>query len=175
MRNVKTNIKAKARSNNKDGIITYDHVKPTNGHGNDLNGEVDSTNGGMDTSKIHHDLNAFVCSILCNPFIRAAKESDRDLLTYELHQCLLAHVAQIEDSEQFLGGEALKPSVPRGSFYNWVRTTAASHSCAPLSLAFLRCLSAKPKRQSTSPLEQYLVQDLWTHFSTKARMENDRA
>ncbi|KAF1829997.1 Ent-kaurene synthase [Decorospora gaudefroyi] len=155
---------------------TNGYVKPTKDHVSDVDGEVKPTSRDMDVSNnIHHDLSAFVCSILCNPFVRAAKESDRDLLAYELHQCLLAHVTQIEDSKQFLGGETLQRLVPKGSFYNWVRTTAASHSCAPLSLAFLRCLSAKLKRRSTSPLEQYLVQDLWTHFSTKARMENDRA
>lgn len=164
-----------SKKGNSSNGCANGQAKPTNGHGDGFNDEVKPINGHTGTSKIHNDLSAFVCSILCNPFVRAAKEPDRHLLAYELHQCLLAHIAQIEDSKQFLGGEALKRSVPGGSFYSWVRTTAASHSCAPLSLAFLRCLSANPKRQSTNPLEQYLIQDLWTHFSTKARMENDRA
>lgn len=150
-------------------------VKPEKNHDSVPYGEVKTANGDTNASTIHHHLSTFVCSILCNPFVCSATDPDRNLLAYELRQCLLAHFMQIEHSKEFLTGETTQRSVPNGSFYNWVRTTAASHSCAPLSLAFLRCLTAEPKRQSTSPLEQYLIQDLWTHFSVKARMENDRA
>lgn len=144
----------------------------SNGHSN---GHSNVMNGGADHSEIHHKLSAFVCSILCNPFVRASSESSRALLSYELRQCLLAHISQISDSDNFFAAHEGKKHTPQGSFYNWVRTTASSHSCAPLSLAFLRCLSFDPRCVSSSAEQHYIVQDLWTHLSTKARMENDRA
>ena len=130
-----------------------------------------------DLAQIYNKLSAFTCSILCHPSVRSASQYDRSLLRCELHECLLSHVMQIEDSHHYLVANATdsERKIPRGSFYKWVRTTAASHSCAPLSLAFLQCLLKNQNFFGRSVEEQYLVQDLWTHLSNKCRMENDRA
>ncbi|MCJ1360209.1 MAG: hypothetical protein MMC33_010212 [Icmadophila ericetorum] len=176
------------------GHLNGDSNGFTGGHGN---GDVKhlenshTTNGGEtplfeklkqdeDFLEIHDKLNAFARSIICHPSVSASSASsgyDRNLLKHELRECLLSHIMQIEDSHQYLTTNGADPrrNVPRGSFYTWVRTTAASHSCAPLSLAFLQCLLKNQGCFGRSVEEQYLIQDLWTHLSNKCRMENDRA
>ena len=135
----------------------------------------DRTSHEEDFSEIYDKLSAFVHSITCHPSTSGASEYDRNLLAYTLQECLTSHLTQIDDSQKYLTeGEARERTCPRGSLYNWLRTTGASHSCAPLALIFLRCLLPEGRHRSRSAEEQFLIQDLWAHLSTKGRLENDR-
>ncbi len=129
-----------------------------------------------DFAEIYDKLSAFALSITCHPSVHSASQFDRNLITYALHECLIAEITQINDSHQYLTeAEPGLKTPPRGSFHNWVRTTAISHNCAPLFLIFLHCLVGGGSHGSRSAEEQYLIQDLWTHLSIKCRIENDRA
>ena len=151
----------------KNGSIVNDHKAPL------LDGPMQNN----DLSDVHDKLKAFTVSILYHPSISAANEYDQNLLKHELRDCLLSHVIQIDDSRQFYVHReaAVNWKIPRGSYHAWARSTAASHSCAPLSLAFLRCLPKNDAGRRKSAEEQYLIQDVWMHLSNKCRMENDRA
>ncbi|KAF1970889.1 hypothetical protein BU23DRAFT_570365 [Bimuria novae-zelandiae CBS 107.79] len=94
--------------------------------------ETSLTNADASAAKIHHDLGTLGCPIFCNSFI--------------------------EHCKGFLSGDTLEREVLEGSFYNWVQTTATSHSCAALSLSFLRCVTAKVNRQPNRHLDQYRVE-----------------
>lgn len=129
-----------------------------------------------DFSEVRIKLKAFVLSILNHQSITTSNTYDRNLLKHELRNCLLSHVIQLEDSQYYY---AQKDStrdweIPRGSYHAWAHSTASSHSCAPLSLAFLRCILQNESHRRSAE-EQYLFQDIWMHLSNKARMENDRA
>lgn len=126
-------------------------------------------------SEIYDKLSAFVHSITRHPSTSSASEYDRNLLAYTLQECLTSHLTQIDDSQKYLTeGEPRERTCPRGSLYNWLRTTGASHICAPLSLIFLRCLVREGRHRSRSAEEQFLIQDLWAHLGAKGRLENDR-
>ncbi|KAI9841645.1 MAG: hypothetical protein M1837_000492 [Sclerophora amabilis] len=130
-----------------------------------------------DFTDVYDKLKAFMMSIIHHPSVKGADKFDQELLKYELRECLLSHIVQIEDSQQYYAhaDRAVNWIIPRGSYHGWARSTAASHSCAPLSLAFMRCLLKNGSGHKKSAEEQYLVQDLWMHLSNKCRMENDRA
>ena len=137
---------------------------------------LDGTPNEEDFSEIYDKLSAFVHSIICHPSMSGASEYDRNLLAYTLQECLTSHITQIDDSQKYLTiGEPTEKICPRGSFYNWVRTTGARHSSVPLYLVFLRCLVREGRHRFRSAEEEFLIQDLWTHLSTKCRLENDRA
>ncbi|KAI5795733.1 ent-kaurene synthase [Geopyxis carbonaria] len=130
-----------------------------------------------DFSDVKSKLKSFISSILNHQSIASSNTYDQNLLKHELHNCLLSHVIQLEDSQHYYNQKdsAGKWKIPRGSYHAWAHSTASSHSCAPLSLAFLRCLLQNDKHRKRSAEEQYLFQDIWMHLSNKARMENDRA
>ena len=129
-------------------------------------------------------LEAFASSLLNNQLIQNTSAYDRAVLTHKLRTCLLSHLQQLEDSEQVYnksrtgnGSTASKSfQIPCGSYHSWVHSTGASHSCAPLSLAFFYCLLSSPTNDSHNSSEiRYMIQDIWMHLSAKSRMENDRA
>lgn len=158
---------------NGDGLDRYsEQLSKQNGN----RALLDVTLQEEDVSEIYDKLSAFVHSITCHPSTSGASEYDRNLLAYTLQECLTSHITQLDDSRKYLTeAELTKKTCPRGSFYNWVRTTGASHLCGPLALVFLCCLVGEDRHRSRSAEEQFLIQDLWTHLSTKGRMENDRA
>lgn len=139
------------------------------------------TNGAADITPIRAKLEAFAGSLLSNHLIQEATDYDRAVLTYELRTCLLSHLKQLEDSEQVCNNPSTRHTsteilISSGSYHSWVLSTGASHSCAPLSLAFLRCLLSRPTDGVHNSSEvRYLIQDIWMHLSAKCRMENDRA
>ena len=142
---------------------------------NDTRTSLDRTLHEEDFSEIYDKLSAFVHSITYHPSTSGASEYDRNLLAYTLQECLTSHLTQIDDSQKYLTeGEPRERPCPRGSLYNWLRTTGASHICAPLCLIFLRCLVREGRHRSRSAEEQFLIQDLWAHLSAKGRLENDR-
>lgn len=175
-----------------------DNVSNGNGHAsNGVNGtngiENGHTNGStpsngtkvsddQDLAQVYDRLKALVNSIVHHPLVITAGAYDQHLLKLDIRSCLLSHIAQIEDSKWFYASAHRSTEagrlkyLPQGSFYSWVHTTAAEHSCAPLTLSFLGCLlSNDSSRASPSAEERYIVQDICIHLSVKARMENDRA
>lgn len=136
---------------------------------------LDGTLQEEDFSEIYDQLCAFVHSITCHPSTSGASKYDRKLLAYTLQEYLASHITQIEDSQKYLmEAEPTEKTCPRGSFYNWVRTTGASHCGGPLLCVFLRCLVRESRHRSRSAEEEFLFQDLWTHLGIKGRLENDR-
>ncbi|KAG9229804.1 hypothetical protein BJ875DRAFT_521962 [Amylocarpus encephaloides] len=127
---------------------------------------------------IAEKIKSFAATVIDNKAVKRADPTDVQLLKTELHKCLISHITQLEDSrchnQSLENGSEWK--VSGGSYYAWTHTTAAAHSCSPLSLAFFRCLFPQDiAGRKVSAEEQYLIQDLWMHFGNKARMENDRA
>ena len=159
------------------------------GHGgtikNGVNGHIESEHvhksALMPELRAAHDkLKALVESVLYHPSVTAARPYDQSKLQYELRTCLLSHITQIEDSQDYYDRvqaeeRSMVERIPQGSYHSWLHTVAASHSCAPLSLAYLLCFHRENSNRETTAGERYLVQDLCMHMSNKARLENDRA
>lgn len=160
-----------------------------NGHGKDVKESADGYIEPQlpqkiamtaDLSTVHEKLKALVDSVLYHSSVTSAGTYDRSRLQYELRTCLLSHITQIEDSREHYARLVAQEKetiqwIPQGSYHSWLRTVAASHSCAPLSLAYLLCLHRPNSSREASAEERYLVQDICMHMSNKARLENDRA
>lgn len=128
-------------------------------------------------SGVYGTLNALIDSIMRHPSVTSACTYDQSRLQHELRTCLLSHLTQIEDSRKHYAQQVDHDhqQVPRGSYHEWVHSTGASHSCAPLSLAYLLCLLEQNPNHVLGAEVRYLIQDTCMHLSNKARLENDRA
>lgn len=128
-------------------------------------------------SGVHGKLSALVDSIMRHPSVTSACIYDQSRLQHELRTCLLSHITQIEDSRNHYAQQSDHDhqQAPRGSYHEWVHSTGASHSCAPLSLAYLLCLLEQNQNHALGAEVRYLIQDTCMHLSNKARLENDRA
>ncbi|KAH8597072.1 hypothetical protein B0O99DRAFT_617949 [Bisporella sp. PMI_857] len=121
-------------------------------------------------SGVREKLRTLAERILLHPLVTSATRYEQSLLKSELRGYLLAHIAQIEDSEQYF----TKEIVPNGSFHTWVRTTGSSHVFVTFSLAYLQCLVKPSSNRPVTAEELYIIHDIWTHLAKKVRMENDR-
>ncbi|KAF9888181.1 hypothetical protein FE257_009176 [Aspergillus nanangensis] len=130
-----------------------------------------------DLSALKGRFQQLVESIIDHPPVLRASPYDQHQLQRELRECLLSHLIQIDDSRQASqpdkGSKELQ-WLPQSSYHSWLHTVGASHSCAPLSLAYLLCLLPTEQRRGLSAEELYTVQDICMHLSNKARLENDR-
>ncbi|KAL5363699.1 hypothetical protein BJX96DRAFT_167693 [Aspergillus floccosus] len=162
----------------------HTHPRPNGLHNGAGNGHA---NGASEPSLLHKNtfpaalsalkdrLQSLVASIVHQPQVLAANAYNKQQLHRELRECLLAHVTQITDSRQAMQPDQERDWLPQTSYHTWLRTTGSSHSCAPLSLAYLLCLISREQKQTLKAAETYVVQDICMHLGNKARLENDRA
>ncbi|KAK8109443.1 Ent-kaurene synthase [Apiospora kogelbergensis] len=149
-----------------------------------------------DRSRLHHIqtvLGSYTGHIMRHPATLATPASVQERLCFELEKFLLAHVRQSEDNrgrfkclELCLNGKTefdkttpeangIHKSLPRRTFYDWVRTTSADHTSCPLSFVFFNCLiMVRPHMNAfSSPRTAYAVEDVFRHLASLCRIQND--
>ena len=124
-------------------------------------------------------LSRFVTYVVRHEKVTQSPLAVQKRLKQELTRFLFAHVAQIEDNARF-SREDRGPQVPtcfsspRGTYYEWVRTTSADHTSCPYSFVFFSCLISKPGQEIFITAKQkYLAQDACRHLATMCRQYND--
>jgi len=131
-----------------------------------------------DIMTVYKTLKRFVEYVLNHPEVMTASPHDQRRLRHELKVFLLAHVDQIEDNSRFSQQE-ISPSAnttfqtPRGSFFDWVRSTSSDHTSCPYAFAFVTCLFGHGRDFFRTTEEKYIAQDLCRHLATMCRMYND--
>ena len=124
-------------------------------------------------------LTRFTTSILQHPKILQAPPSAQRNLRRELATFLLAHITHASDNNRFASqphapNTTTQFSTPKGTYFDWVRTTSADHTSCPYAFAFYSCLIAKPAQDCFHGVKQtYLAQDLCRHLATMCRQYND--
>ncbi|KAL6715608.1 hypothetical protein ACLMJK_006569 [Lecanora helva] len=127
---------------------------------------------------VRKTLKCFITRILQNEKVSKASRYDQEYLRGELRAFLLSHLISIEEnarlSKQISLSDGLTLDSPPGSFFEWVRTTGASHvGCRP-HFGFLSCLIAQSPFECFPTVEEkYFAQDLNLHLATMSRMLND--
>ena len=166
----------------------------SNGHGslqnvNDLDKSLNGTNSretngakvpgfAADCADVYKTLQRFVTYVLSHPRVRSSSAYDQRRLRHELKVFLLAHVDQIEDNNRFSKQEISHNSntlfeTPRGSFFDWVRTTSSDHTSCPYSFALVACLFGSGQDFFKTVEAKYIAQDMCRHLATMCRMYND--
>ena len=149
--------------------------------------EINGTTGDVKShsspiNEVSYTLKRFVAHILHHPLISQASTYHKSLLRAELCTFLLAHITQAEDNARLTTQEqspqnfSIPFATPRGTYYDWARTTSAAHTSCPYSFAFLTCLLDSSNSHTPAfptSTEKYLSQDLCRHLATMCRMYND--
>lgn len=155
--------------------------KPVLTNGNRVNG-MNHRSETEDLDDIRRVLKLFVSHVLDHPAVTKASSYDQTQLRNELRTFLFAHITQAEDNARLAAQEKSQASnisfqTPRGSFFEWVRTTSADHTSCPYSFAFVKCLlssgSADHADCFATVKEKHISQDVCRHLATRCRLLND--
>ena len=124
-------------------------------------------------------LSRFITYIMRQDKVIRSPLSVQKQLKQELAKFLFAHVTQIEDNARFSKEDHSLHvptcfSSPRGTYFEWVRTTSADHTSCPYSFVFFSCLISKSGQEAfTGAKQKYLAQDACRHLATLCRQYND--
>ena len=125
-------------------------------------------------------LGHFVARIMQNDRVRKASQYDQENLRGELKAFLFAHLVSVEENVCLVEQNSCTDTdttsfqSPNGSFFAWVRSTAASHVACKPSFVFLSCLIGRESHECFPGVEaKYFAQDLNLHLATMTRMYND--
>lgn len=129
--------------------------------------------------EVQATLGHFVARIMQNDGVKKASEYDQENLRGELRAYLFAQLVSIEENLHLAEQNASCTDItsfksPDGSFFEWVRGTAASHSAGKLAFVFLSCLVGRENLECFPGAEaKYFAQDMSLHLATMGRMYND--
>ena len=124
-------------------------------------------------------LGHFTTRIMQNDRVKKASRYDQENLRGELRAFLFAHLVSVEENARLSKQDPSRSDItpfrsPSGTFFEWVRSTAASHVACKPSFVFLSCLIAQGNLECFPGAEEkYFAQDLNLHLATMSRMYND--
>ena len=160
-------------SHERNGVPTED--------GNLINAtdQVNFAKTPISLEEVQTTLGNFITRILQSDGVKKASRYDQENLRDELRAFLHAHLTSVEENARLSKEDSSHNYVTpfrssSGTFYDWVRSTGASHVACKPAFVFLSCLIAQGHLDCfPSAEEKYLAQDLNLHLATMTRMYND--
>ena len=129
--------------------------------------------------EVQTTLGHFINRIMQNDGVKKASGYDHENLKGELRAFLFAHLVSVEENARLSKQDPSRTHItpfqnPSGTFFEWVRSTAASHVACKPAFVFLSCLVAQGNHECFPGAEEkYFAQDLNLHLATMTRMYND--
>jgi hypothetical protein len=156
----------------KSRVLSDLSVKTASENENEQQG---SKSTGLRLQDVMDVIRNYVDHVLRHPKVIKSSPILRQQLRVELHDFLLAHVAQIRQSEYLIQRENGMEEVYSGpSYYNWVHSTGKDNTSCPFSFTFYCCLISEPGETCfKTSRSKYLAQDLCHHLATMCRQYND--
>lgn len=160
-------------SHKRNGVPTM------NGDSKDAADQVSLGKTSISLEEVQTTLGNFITRIMQNDGVKKASRYDQENLRDELRAFLFAHLTSVEENARLSKQDPSRTHItpfrsPPGTFYNWVRSTGASHVACKPAFVFLSCLIAQGNLECFPGAEEkYLAQDLNLHLATMTRMYND--
>lgn len=146
------------------------------------------SNCGQDAlSQARSTLHRFTSHILHHSAVVQSPANVRKQLHDQLAACLLTHIDHEEDSARFAAQQQQEKAEngrpqgitpfapPPGTYYSWMRTTAADNTQSPAIFQFFCCLAAAPGDEPffRGARQHYLASALSSHLAKLCRQYND--
>ncbi|ROV87853.1 hypothetical protein VSDG_09528 [Cytospora chrysosperma] len=132
---------------------------------------------------IHRTFRQFIRHFLATPYARSASGYNLAQLKFTIHDFLIAHLTQTEESRRLAELPNTKPQSiktiqpARCSLFTWTRTTSGDHTAGPLAMSAFLCMLESLTRNGQDPLSspqsRYVAQDVSRHLAALCRLYND--